>query len=206
LLVIAINGSPRKDGNTAQVLQSALEEAAALGAETAFLQVSDGIREAKIPYCAHCSTPCKGVCYEGTALAGMLDLLGRADGVIMGSPVYFGTVTAPLKAFWDKTRRLRKEFALLNVVGGAVAVGGSRFGGQETTVRALHDMMLTQGMTLIGDGHLSGDVGHHGVCAQQPVQDDQEVYKRVRLLVHRVVEVARATAELRRASRTAAQS
>ncbi len=205
MLIVAINGSPRKDGNTAYLLKAALDEAGTLGAETAYIQAAEEIKEAKIPFCAHCSTPCKGVCYEGTALAETLDLLRRADGVILGSPVYFATVSAQLKAFWDKTRRLRKDFALLNVVGGAVVTGGSRFGGQETTVGALHDMMLTQGMTIVGDGHLSGDAGHQGACAQQPAQDDSEVDKRMRLLVRRVVEVARVTAELRRAARTAAK-
>jgi multimeric flavodoxin WrbA len=212
MLVLAINGSPRKDGNTARVLKATLDEAAALGADTAFIQVSDALEAVKVPYCIHCSIQCKGVCYEGTALVGMFDLLRRADGVLLGSPVYFGTVSAQLKSFWDKTRRLRREFALLNVVGGAVAVGGARFGGQETTVRALHDMMLVQGMTLVGDGHMSGDAGHQGVCTQQFVGNDQpanerarQVDKRMRLLVHRVVEVARATAELREAGRAAAQ-
>ncbi|ACA59035.1 flavodoxin family protein [Candidatus Desulforudis audaxviator] len=205
MLIVAVNGSPRKDGNTAYLLKAALDEAGAMGAQTAYIQASEVIKEAKIPFCAHCSTPCKGVCYEGTALAEALDLLREADGVILGSPVYFATVSAQLKAFWDKTRRLRKDFALLNVVGGAVVTGGSRFGGQETTVRALHDMMMTQGMTIVGDGHLSGDAGHQGACAQQPARDDSEVDKRMRLLVRRVVEVARATAELRRAARTAAK-
>lgn len=212
VLVLAINGSPRKDGNTARVLKAALDEAAALGADTAFIQVSEVLGAVKVPYCVHCSIQCKGVCYEGTVLAEMFDLLRRADGVFLGSPVYFGTVSAQLKSFWDKTRRLRHEFALLNVVGGAVAVGGARFGGQETTISALHDMMLVQGMTLIGDGHMSGDVGHQGVCAQQFIGNDpsadkraHQVNKRMRLLVHRVVEVARATAELREAGRAVAQ-
>lgn len=205
MLIVAVNGSPRKDGNTAYLLKAALDEAASLGVRTAYIQASEIIKEAKIPFCAHCSTPCKGVCYEGTALAQTLDLLREADGVILGSPVYFATVSGQLKAFWDKTRRLRKDFALLDVVGGAVVTGGSRFGGQETTVRALHDMMMTQGMTIVGDGHLSGDPGHQGACAQKPAQDDPQVDKRVRLLVRRVVDVARATAELRRAARTAAK-
>lgn len=202
-MVVAINGSPRKDGNTAQMLKAALDKADDLGVDTAFLQVSEAIKELKVPYCIHCSSPCRGVCYEGTRLEEMFDLLRRADGLILGSPVYFGTVAAPLKAFWDKTRRIRKELALLNVVGGAVAVGGSRFGGQETTLRAMHDMMLTQGMTLVGDGHFSGDAGHHGACAQQPAGDDHQVFERTRLLVQRVVEVARATADLRRMNRVA---
>ena len=92
----------------------------------------------------------------------MFDLLRRADGILLGSPVYFGTVSAQLKSFWDKTRLLRREKYLINVVGGALAVGGSRFGGQETTLRALQDMMLCQGMIVVGDAHLEEDAGHQG--------------------------------------------
>ncbi len=152
----------------------------------------------KAQYCLHCSSPCKGACYEGTRLAEMFDILRQADGLLLGSPVYFGTVAAPLKAFWDKTRCLRKEKALLNVVGGGVVTGASRFGGQEATLRALHEMMLSQGMTIVGDGHLTdADAGHHGACAQEPVLNDRWALERARVLGRRVFEVAQATVPLR---------
>jgi len=57
--------------------------------------------------------------------------LAQADALIIGSPVYFGTVSAQLKGFWDKSRKLRTALALLNTVGAAVTTGGARFGGQE---------------------------------------------------------------------------
>jgi multimeric flavodoxin WrbA len=126
-----------------------------------------------------------------------LDLLRQVDGLIVGSPVYFGTITGQLAAFWDKTRSLRSDKALLNVVGGVVTVAQARFGGQETTLKAIHDLMLVQGMIIVGDGHREFDCGHHGVCAQRPSKDDANAINRVRILARRIVEVAGATRALR---------
>lgn len=202
MLIVALNGSPHKDGNTAKLLRAALAVAEEEGAETRFIQVSDAMASVKQVFCLQCSNPCKGVCYQDTLLGEALDVLRQADGVIMGSPVYFQTVSAQLKAFWDKTRKLRKELALLNVVGGAVTVGASRFGGQEATVRTLQDMMLVQGMTVVADGYYAdGDAGHFGACAQVPADQDAQAMKRVQVLVRRVCQVAYATRELRAAQR-----
>ncbi|HIE12408.1 MAG TPA: flavodoxin family protein [Desulfotomaculum sp.] len=196
MLILALNGSPRPDGGTAQLLSAALDEAASMGASTVLLQAVEGLQELKFPYCIHCSSPCRGMCYQGTKLEEMFELLGRSDGLIIGSPVYFGTVSAPLKAFWDKTRRLRKEKALINVVGGGVVSGGSRFGGQEPTLQVLVAMMLSHGMTVVGDGHSDGDPGHLGACIQY--RNNGEGLIQARFLAKRVVEVARATQVLRR--------
>lgn len=197
MLILAINGSPNKNGNTAHMLNIALEEVRALGAEGVFLQVSDVLKDVKVPFCIACSNPCEGKCYKGTALEEAFNLMLKADGIIIGSPVYFCTVSAQLKGFWDKTRKLRTGKGLINKVGGALAVGGARFGGQETTIRAIHDMMLCQGMTVVGDGYHADDAGHQGGCCQRPARDDQEGLKRTRILARRVFEVAEATKNLR---------
>lgn len=197
MLIIGLNGSPHPKGNTATMLRAALDEVAEAGAEGHFMQVSDLINKAKVPYCAACSNPCSGRCYAGTPLEDAYNMLRRCDGIIMGSPVYFCTVSAPLKSFWDKTRILRKEKALLNVAGGAISVGAGRFGGQETTVRAMQDMMLCQGMTVVGDGFIDDDAGHLGACAQQPSGEDLNGIKQTRVLARRVLQVAQATRELR---------
>lgn len=197
MLIIVINGSPNPEGNTNLMLRAALEVMESAGAETVYMQLSNIMSAQKIPYCIACSTPCKGNCYAGTPLGGAFDLMRLADGIIMGSPVYFSTVSAQLKAFWDKTRKLRKEQALLNVVGGALTVGAARFGGQETTLRAMHDMMLCQGMTVVGDGYWENDAGHQGACAVRPSGDDTNGITRARILARRVVEMAGATMSLR---------
>ncbi len=198
MFILALNGSPHREGNTAFLLNSALAEIKSVRVETGLLQVAEGIYDAKNPFCLYCSTPCDGRCYKNTKLAEMLDLMSKADGILLGSPVYFGTVSAQVKSFWDKTRLLRREKYLLNVVGGALAVGGSRFGGQETTLSALQDMMLCQGMIVVGDAHHEDDAGHLGACAQQPATADVSGLARARILAKHILEVAEATAGLRR--------
>lgn len=197
MLFVVLNGSPHRDGNTAAMLKAACEVLESLGSEAVFMQVSEILAGIKQPFCVACTNPCTGRCYSGTRLEEAYNLLSRADGVILGSPVYFSTVSGQMKAFWDKTRILRGKKALLNTVGGALTVGSARFGGQETAVSALHDIMLCHGMTVVGDGYHDADCGHQGGCAQSPSAEDAVALKRVAILARRVHEVARVTREIR---------
>ncbi|KKM09073.1 NADPH-dependent FMN reductase [Clostridiales bacterium PH28_bin88] len=198
MFIVGLNGSPRAGGNTAAMLGHAIGIASGLGAGTAVIDVADVLAELKVPFCSHCSSPCRGTCAKGNRLGEALDLLRRADGVLVGSPVYFGTLSGQLKAFWDKTRILRNEKALLNVAGAAMAVGASRYGGQENVLNAIYHMMLVQGMTVVGDGHWDDGCGHHGTCAQDPAASDTAWQQRMPAMVKRLVEVAEATSGLRR--------
>ena len=186
MLVVLLNGSPNKEGNTAFLLKEAEKVIKSGGVNTKIINVADAVLDAKHPFCTCCSTPCSGICYKDTLLEEAYDSLRRAAGIVFGSPVYFGTVTAQMKAFWDKTRALRKEKALVDVIGAAVTTGASRFGGQETTVRALHDIMLIHGMTIVGDGFFEDDAGHQGACAQKPADKDETAIKRTQVLAKRV--------------------
>lgn len=197
MLVIGLNGSPNKNGNTAFLLNAAGETVREMGAEFELIQASEALKGVRLSFCSACSSPCTGVCYQNKKLAKVFERLRQAEAVILGSPVYFGTVSGQMKAFWDKTRLLRTEKALLNVVGGAIAVGSARFGGQETTIRALQDIMLVHGMTVVGDGYWEDDCGHQGAAAQRPASEDENAVKRARILARRVVEVAGATQILR---------
>ena len=198
VLIVGINGSSRPKGSTAFLLQQALGAAREAGAQVEMIHVMEALEDQKTPYCIQCSTPCSGACSLNNNLGKAYDFLRRADGLILASPVCFGTVSAQLKAFWDKSRILRKEKALYNMVGAGMAVGASRFGGQETTLKALFDMMLVQGMMIVGDGFIEADCGHHGACAQAPAEEDAFALQRARLLGQRVWEVAMAIRILRR--------
>lgn len=197
MLILGINGSPRRQGNTAALLQQALETAAAQGAATKLINVAEILDQLQTPFCRACATPCPGKCNQGTPLEETLEALARAHGLLVASPVYFGEISGQLKSFWDLTRRLRSRKSLLNVVGGALSVGAARFGGQETTLGAIHNMMLIQGMIVVGNGHIDNDAGHYGAAAQQPAAEDEGGLKRAHVLAKRVVQVARATAALR---------
>lgn len=197
MLIAAINGSPNRDGNTALLLREALSAAGAQGAETRLIKAAEVLADLDLPFCDNCSAPCNAVCSEGNRLGEALSILRRVDGLIIGSPVYYGTISGQLAAFWDKTNTLYYDKALLNVVGGAVSVGLARFGGQETTLKAIHDLMMVQGMIIVGDGHRDFDCGHQGVCAQQPSGEDVNALERARSMARRIVEVAWATRSLR---------
>ncbi len=198
MLILGLNGSPQKEGNTVQLLREALNAAEQLGAKVELIHVVDGLEDALMPFCNQCCDPCVGACAHNNKLGDIYDLLAKADGIILGSPVYFGTVSGQMKGFWDKTRILRRNKTLLNVVGGAVSVGSARFGGQETTVRALQDIMLVHGMTVIGDGHEEDDCGHQGACAQKPAAQDDFGLKRAAIMGRRVAQLAKATIGLRK--------
>lgn len=188
IFVVAINGSPNEDGNTAFLLKEVLKSAEKVGAKTELLHSMNILEGQEKPYCDACSSPCNESCYEDTLLEEAFDKLARADAIVLGSPVYFGTVSAQLKAIFDKSRAYRKRKAFAGKVGAAVTVGSSRFGGQETTIRALHDIMMVHGMTVVSDSSVSETIGHHGVCAQKPADKDVEAIKSARVVGIRLVE------------------
>ena len=199
MLIVGINGSPDPDGNTACLLGHVLDAAAGRGAETRLIHAAAMVESAGgTPFCTVCSNPCNASCFSGSPLEEAYGALQAADAVVIGSPVYFGTVSAQLKAFFDKTRQLRNRKALYNKIGAGVTVAASRYGGQETTLRALHDIMLVHGMLLAGDGFGEADCGHHGVCALRPAAGDHAALHRASLLAARLVEVCQATAALRK--------
>jgi NAD(P)H dehydrogenase (quinone) len=76
------------------------------------------------------------------------DLL-KADGIILGSPTYYGTMAAEMKAFID--RSVKYHGKLEGKVGGAFASCGGLGGGVETTVLDLTRCPLIHGMIVQGD-------------------------------------------------------
>jgi multimeric flavodoxin WrbA len=175
-----------------------MEKAESLGADTAIIEVDQVLGTARHGFCKVCSNPCSAACFKSTELEKVFELMAKADGIVFGSPVYFGSITGQLKAFFDKTRYLRNRKALYNKVAAGVTVATSKYGGQETTMKALHDIMLVHGMIIVADGFGEDDCGHHGVCAHRPASEDEFAIKRAEILGKRLVEVCRATEGLRK--------
>ncbi len=76
------------------------------------------------------------------------DLL-KADGIILGSPTYYGTMAAEVKGFID--RSVKYHGKLEGKVGAAFSSGGGLGGGVETTVLDLNKALLIHGMIVQGD-------------------------------------------------------
>jgi NAD(P)H dehydrogenase (quinone) len=82
------------------------------------------------------------------AKATLQDLL-KADGIILGSPTYYGTMASEMKAFIDRSVKIHGK--LEGKVGGAFSSGGGLGGGVETTVLDLTKALLIHGMIVQGD-------------------------------------------------------
>lgn len=90
------------------------------------------------------------------------------DGIIMGSPVYYGTMAAPLKALIDASVKHHGE--LEGKVGGAFSSSGVMGGGNETTVLNIITCLLVHGM--IVKGVAKGP--HYGPTCQGEPDDDAQ--------------------------------
>ena len=104
MYIIAINGSPRKNGNTATLLNKALEGASSQGATTELINLYD----LNFKGCVSCFA-CKlkggksyGKCAYKDELTLVLDKIESADAVILGSPIYFGDVTGEMRSFIER--------------------------------------------------------------------------------------------------------
>ena len=184
--ILAINGSHHKDGDIQFLLETFSTECKKLGADVEIVNATDALLDAKHPFCIKCTTPCEGMCYKGTKLQLLLGKMSSADAIIVGSPVYFGSVSGQIKCLFDKTRAIRTS--LTGKIGAGVVCGGSRFGGQESTVSAIHDIMFIEGMTVVGSAGRELGVGQHGVCAHSPASKDEFAISRTIQLAHRIVE------------------
>ncbi|MBT0664999.1 flavodoxin family protein [Geobacter pelophilus] len=102
--IIAINGSPRKKWNTATLLEKALEGAATQGAETELVHLYDLDFKGCIS-CFACKTrggKSYGTCAMKDGLTPVLQKIANADALVIGSPIYFGSVTGETRSFMER--------------------------------------------------------------------------------------------------------
>jgi NAD(P)H dehydrogenase (quinone) len=108
-----------------------------------------------------------------------------SQGVIAGSPVYFGTMAAGLKKVFDETISVRKRME--GKIGAAFATSGDATGGKETTIMSILQAMLINGMIIVGDPMSA--TGHYGVaCAGAP---DERTTENAMKLGARVAELVK---------------
>jgi multimeric flavodoxin WrbA len=150
--IVGVSCSPRKGKTTAQALSICLEAARAVAQDRIEVELIE-LAELEIPGGPAAGIPLKpGQQDDFPQVAAKL--AGRdVAGIIVGTPVYFGSMTYLCKAFLDRCIALRmRQFALADKVAGVVAVGGVRNGGQELTIQGVQAALLCQEMLVVGDG------------------------------------------------------
>jgi len=98
--VLAVNGSPRKNGNTATMLREILSGAAEKGAKTRLVHLNDLTMKG----CQGCLT-CRekpGECAHKDDFQGLLEEMKNCDAIALGTPIYVFSVTGQFKCFLDR--------------------------------------------------------------------------------------------------------
>jgi len=188
--LLGIVGSPRKGGNTEIIVREALKAAEEEGASTELMFLTDfGLGP-----CDGCRT-CFDTkdCVLEDDVEKIYGKIAKADGIIIGSPVYFNNVTAQTKTFIDRIGYLniaRGRKALRNKVGGAIVV--ARRAGLSYAYDQI--LMFFSGMRMITANPAVGLLAN----AKGEVMKDAEGVEAARELGRSMVHIAEVTGPLRK--------
>lgn len=192
--ILGISASPRKDKSSHFLLQQCLaeieESSVVLGAplKTEIIDLAGR----RISGCIACGKCNKGVhCSQDDDFQQIIPKLADPllRGIVISTPVYMGSMTSQAKAFLDRTVLFRRNgFLLKNVLGGVIAVGGSRNGGQELTIQGIHAAMMIHDMIVVGDGDHFGGISWSN--HPEGYQQDEMGIKTARKTGKRIAEVA----------------
>lgn len=184
--IVAVNGSPNPKGNTYYLLSELGKQIEKEGVSFEILNLQEALSSLGTPFCVCCSSPCNRSCYENTSFDALMKKCIEADGIIFGSPVYFGTMSAQLKCFFDKTRDARAKKAFVEKPACAVSVGATKYGGQQSTLRAIQDCCMVLGFSIVTDASTELGCGHFGLSAQKPAEEDSYAAARIPVLAKRM--------------------
>jgi multimeric flavodoxin WrbA len=131
ILIIGINGSPRKNGMTAKLVRKILRSCEKNGAKTIHIDLIDK----KISPCLGCYSynkkSCKYPCIQKDDMQEIYKLLLKANGMVIGSPSYWFSVSGLMKNFLDRLTCLENSgFLLAGKVAGIVTTA-EETGGDE---------------------------------------------------------------------------
>jgi multimeric flavodoxin WrbA len=147
---VAINGSPRKGGNTEILLRKVLEPLASAGWETEFIQLGGRL----IKGCTACykcfGTKDRRCGVKLDVFNGCLDSMLASHAIILGTPTYFTDVSTEMKALIDRTGivSLANDGLLRGKIGAAVVA--VRRGGGTHAFDTINHMFLMSGAIIPG--------------------------------------------------------
>ena len=193
MYALAINGSPRKGGNTETLLKLALQGLTEKGWETEFVQLGgQPIQGCKA--CRACANNADNRC------AGSNDIFNdifakmlQCDAMLLGTPTYFTDVTAEMKALIDRSGyvALMNKRAFKGKIGAAVVA--VRRGGATHAFDSINHMFLMSGMLVPGSLYWNMGFG----LEKGDVEKDEEGLRNMRHLAAAIDWLGRAVQPVR---------
>jgi len=177
--VLAISGSPRRDGNTDTLIGVAFEVLEERGIETEFVSLA-GKTIKTCTACMACTRAPK--CVLEDDFDPIFRAMIGADGIIIGSPVYFGSATGEITALLDRAGYVARKNGNLfyRKVGGPVVV--ARRIGQNFTLAQLLMWFMINGMIVPGSTYWNIAFGSHDI----DVLEDEEGVRTIRAFAENI--------------------
>ena len=168
--VVAFNGSPRKEGNTAILIRQVLDVLSAAGIATETVQVGGKAIRGCIA-CYQCFENKDRHCaVDKDMLNDCVERMAAADGIILGSPTYFACMTPEMKALIDRAGMVSRANSMLlsRKVGAAVVV--ARRAGTVHTFDSINHFFTINEMVVPGSSYWNMGFGRE----KGEVADDAE--------------------------------
>ena len=167
---IAINGSPRKGGNTEFLLKKVLDPIREAGIETELIQIGGEPVHGCIA-CYKCRENKDSKCAIKTDMVN--DCIGKmieADAIILGSPTYFADMTSEMKALIDRAGfvAMANDRLFSRKIGAAVVV--NRRGGAVNVLDSINHLFLISRMIVPGSTYWNFGIGG----GKGDVENDEE--------------------------------
>lgn len=168
--VVAFNGSSRAKGNTAILLNAALDELRKEGIETELVELA-GKSIPGCRACYKCFDRADGHCVvTGDTVNECIDRMRAADGILLGSPTYFSDVSAGMKALIERagmTARANANMLKRKVGAGVVAV---RRTGAMHAFSSLNFFFLIGEMIVVGSEYWNVGIGREPGDAEKDAE------------------------------------
>lgn len=157
--VVAINGSPRKNGNTHSIINVIFDELKKEGIETEFVQLGGNLVRG-CTGCRQCALNKDKQCIlKDDIINNCIAKMIEADAIILGSPVYYSNITTEMKALIDRAGVVSKANGTLfkNKIGASVVA--LRRGGDVHAFNSMNYLFLANEMIIPGSTYWNMVIG-----------------------------------------------
>jgi len=182
--ILAINGSPRKKGNTSRLIQAILEGAESEGAETTDVFIH-GMNMKGCQGCLSCRTK-HGICAQKDDLSPHLEAMKTCDALVLGCPIYMFRISGQMKLFLDRAYSLYTPKEEGSGYGSAVPAGKPYAmvvsQGAEETEQYKRSIRYLAGMGAEGLGFVEAGRIIHGNSANEPAKSHTKLLEEAQAL------------------------